>query len=303
MTPSLINPQKPSTLNQDLPVFGNAHSLETELQQYLTEGDPSKIAVFLQKHPGFLLHRADETLNLQLQAIYTDPLAASSLGPAQDRLLQDIHYLCRLDHQLATLSLPGIYQSRKEVVNEITSLIPKKNYQLRQEAHNRIVRRLTSRHLNEQCRWLQAKEAQITQGLEKALSHLFYEGFQIENENPRYLESAIRYTLPVLEHLGPHLQKVADLSQRAVLLATQIGRVSPALATRTNQINTQGQLAPLRSNAGISSTIEIYSSVYEHLLERPLGKAIQQEIQRDKHKEAAELAYLPYHPLLHGRNQ
>ena len=207
-----------------------------------------------------------------------------------------------MDHNLRTLPLPALYENRKQLVQEIASLIPKKNQHLRSEAHRRILRRLVHRHLNEY-QWLRTKEAQISRGLERALNNLFYEAFQIENENPRHLEDAVRYALPVLEQLGPYLQEVANLSHRAVMLASsQIGGRSPALNTLAKQINAQGQLAPLTSNAGINSTVETYSSVYEHLLESPATQAVKAEIKREKRREAIDRSYLPYHPLLHTGN-
>ena len=300
MSTFLINPQKPRALGQDIPFLKNNQNLEAELEQLLAEGDPSKIALFLEKHPGFLLQHANERIHRRLQAIYAGPPATDQLQPAQTRLLQDIEYLYRLDRQLLNLPLSDIYESRREITGDINSLVPKKNERLRLEARNRILRRLIHRHLNEQCQWLKSKEQQISQGLDKALNALFYEGFQIEQENPRYLEDAIRYTLPVLEQLGPYLQQVSDLSHHAVLLAGRVGRTNPVPA---KQINAQGRTAPLISNAGITSTLDIYSTVYEKLLERPAQQIIHKEIKHEKRREAAELSYLPYHPTLHAGNQ
>jgi hypothetical protein len=300
METSLVNPQKPRALNQEVPIFIDFKQLDHELQQLLAAANPSQIALFLEKHPGFLLHRADDKLNGQLKKIYAAPSATNSLNPSQIHLLQDVEYLCQLDQKLQTRSLPFIYLGRKGMVEEINSLIPKKNQRLRQQAHNRIILRLVRRHLKEQCPWLKSKETQITQGLENALSNLFYQGFQIENENPKFLEASICYTLPVLEQLGPHLQEVSNLSHRAVLLAAQIGRATPALAGVTKRINSQGQLGSIRSSAGITSTIDTYSTVYQRLLQRPVERAIQQEIRREILKETAELSHLPYHPFLHG---
>jgi hypothetical protein len=304
MGTALINPQKSCALNEEGFAFPCGQNLEAELERLLAEGDPLKIAAFLAKHPGFLLHQANEKLNLRLQTIYAGAPATDSLQAPQTRLLQDIHYLCRLDHNLRTLPLPVLYQNRKQLVQQINSLVPKKNEQLRAEAHRRILRRLVHRHLNEQCQWLRNKETQISRGLERALNNLFYEGFQIENEHPRYLEDTIRYALPVLEQLGPYLQEVSNLSHQAVLLAsTRIGRTNPTLNALAAQINTQGQMAPLTSNSGINSTLETYGAVYEHLLETPATKAIETEIKREKHREAVDLSYLPYHPLLHAGNE
>lgn len=182
MSTSLINPQKPRALSQEIPFLKNNQNLEAELEQLLAEGDPSKIALFLEKHPGFLLHHANERIHRRLQAIYAGPPATDELQPAQTRLLQDIEYLYRLYRQLLNLSLPDIYESRREITGDINSLVPKKNERLRLEARNRILRRLIHRHLNEQCQWLKSKEQQISQGLDKALNALFYEGFQIEQE-------------------------------------------------------------------------------------------------------------------------
>lgn len=300
METSLINPQRPNALNNEIPMSINSAQLEHQLQQLLEQRQGSKVALFLQKHAGFVLHRADEKLNQQLKQIYATPDPQQALNPAQIRLLQDVQYLCRLDRQLQTLPLRAIYQAPKNVVQEINSLVPKKNRQLRQEAHSRIIRGLVRRHLNEQCLWLKSKEAQITYGLEKALSNIFDVEFQIENENPKFLENSIRYTLPALEQLGPYLQQVANLSQRAVQLATQIGRTAPTLNPLTNRINTQARLAPIRSNATIAPTIDTYNNVYQHLLQQPVERAIQQEIRRETAKEMADVSHLPYHPLLHG---
>jgi hypothetical protein len=298
MEASLINPQKPSALNKAL--FIDSRQQDQELQQLLKKGDASKVTIFLKKHPAFLLHRADEKLKNRLVQIYRTPVAQETLNSGQIRLLQDVQYLCRLDHQLQTLPLPAIHEAPKNLVQEINSLVPKKNRQLRQEARSRIIRRLVRRHLNEQCLWLKGKEAQITFGLEKALSNLFDVAFQIENENPKFLENSIRYTLPVLEQLGPHLQQVANLSQRAVQLATQVGRTAPTLNALTNRIFTQARLAPIRSNASITPTIDTYNNVYQQLLQQPVERAIRQEIRRETAKETADLSHLPYHPLLHG---
>ena len=158
METSSINPQKPGTLSHEVPIFVDVQQLDHELQQLLAHADPSKISLFLEKHPGFLLHRADDKLNSQLKEIYAAPSAKNSLNPAQIHLLQDIEYICRLDQKLQMRSLPFIYHGRKAMVEEINSLIPKKNQQLRQQAHNRITLRLVRRHLNDNVLGSRAKK-------------------------------------------------------------------------------------------------------------------------------------------------
>ena len=332
----LINPQKPTHLNHHIPSFNRPAKrakLQAQLEQLLsenhadnhpqtTQASQTRLANFLEKEIPFVFSSATEALNTQLQQIFSRPAAKAPfpLSPNQIRILQDIGYLGRLDSQLRSRSLPALYRYRRLLTKEINELLPRKNFELRRAAHEHITRRIIERYLDENCAWLRHQEKQLRNSLQKALNQLFFQSFEIENENPKYLDNTIRYTIPVLEQLGPFLQKITNLAERGQKLADTAREITtaassaarpnplppalrPLIATQARRANALARIssnAPLKANAGLYHTVDTYARIYADLLQKPVAHLFKVEIQKEKRENEAEIAHLPYHPLIHN---
>ena len=336
---SLFNAQKPYHLNQHFPPLNRPASrakLEAELGRLLTAAAPitgnakepraesakGKLALFLEKEITFIFSKATEELNTKLKEIFrrrpTDKLP--TLSPDQIRVLQDISYLGRLDRELCKHSLPSLYHNPSLLTQEINQLLPRKNSQLRKAAHERITRRIIERYLNENCAWLRNQEKRLQASLQRALNQLFFQCFEIENENPKYLDNTVRYALPVLEQLAPFLQKITDLAQQGLVLANTAKQITasgnsaarpnplprgarPVLAAnsrRATRLATISANAPLNATAGIHHTVDTYARIYVELLQKPVTDLFKGQTQKEKRQLEAEIAHLPYHPHLHS---